>query len=313
MVRPGRCGIAHHGWMPRPGPLPAGMPHPAFSTRDAREHGVSRGRLRSSDLIAPFHGVRATRPSSTIEERCRQYAARLGSDEFFSHSTAALLLGLPLPRRLESDDVLHVSGRSSRPRTRGVVGHRALVTPVGSVRGLPVTRPDWVLPELATQLGLDDLVVAGDALVRRKRPLTSLEQLLQVASEHRGRGIRLVRAALGDVRRGTDSPMETRLRLLICRAGLPEPVIGHTIRDRNRDFIGTPDLSYVEQRIAIEYEGSVHRDDPRVFAEDILRRELMQEADWYVIRVIADHVFRSPGWLVGRIARILAQRSISLT
>jgi very-short-patch-repair endonuclease len=42
---------------------------------------------------------------------------------------------------------------------------------------------------------------------------------------------------------------------------------------------------------------------------DILRRELMQEADWYVIRVISDHVFRSPEWLVGRIRRILAQRS----
>jgi very-short-patch-repair endonuclease len=104
--------------------------------------------------------------------------------------------------------------------------------------------------------------------------------------------------------------METRLRLLLVRSGLPEPVIGYAIRDRNGDFIGTPDLTYVDQRIAIEYEGAVHRDDPRVFAGDILRRELMQEADWYVIRVISDHVFRSPEWLVGRIRRILAQRSL---
>ena len=113
------------------------------------------------------------------------------------------------------------------------------------------------------------------------------------------------------VRSGTDSPMETRLRLLIVRAGLPEPVIGYTIRDANADFVGTPDLAYVEQRIAIEYEGAGHRDDPRIFAEDILRRELMQEAGWYVIRVISDHVYKSPKWLVGRITRILAQRTTS--
>jgi hypothetical protein len=168
-----------------------------------------------------------------------------------------------------------------------------------------------LLSELATILSIDDLVIAGDGLVRRKRPHTTPEQLRQLASEEGGRGVRLVRMALREIRQGPDSPMETRLRLLICRAGLPEPVIGHAIHDRNGDFVGTPDLSYVDQRIAIEYEGAVHRDDARVFAGDILRRELMQEAGWYVIRVIAEHVFKSPGWLVGRIARILAQRAVT--
>jgi hypothetical protein len=297
--------------MPRPGPLPEQIPLPAFSVREAKRWGISRERLRSSDLTAPFHGIRATRPSNTAEERCRHYLPRLGADEFFSHTTAAIVLGIPLPRRFESDEILHVTGRSSRPRTRGIQGHRALATPVTVIRGLPVTRPDRLLSELATILSIDDLVIAGDGLVRRKRPHTTPEQLRQLASEERGRGVRLVRMALREIRRGTDSPMETRLRLLICRAGLPEPVIGHAIHDRNGDFVGTPDLSYVDQRIAIEYEGAVHRDDARVFAGDILRRELMQEAGWYVIRVIAEHVFKSPGWLVGRIARILAQRAMT--
>jgi hypothetical protein len=160
-------------------------------------------------------------------------------------------------------------------------------------------------------LMLDELILAADGLVRRKRPASTLDQLLATATRSDVRGIRKVRAALREARSGTDSPMEGRLRLLLTRAGLPEPVIGHTIRDANGDFVGTPDLSYIEQRIAIEYEGAVHRDDPRVFAEDILRRELMQEADWYVIRVISDHVFRTPDWLVTRIARILAQRTPS--
>ena len=257
----------------------------------------------------PFTGIRATRQATTALERCFQYLPRLREGQFFSHATAAALLGIPLPRRIEADERLHVSDRTSRPRTHGVVGHRSATVPVAAFLGMHVTHPDWLLSELASTLSVDELVVAGDALVRRKHPSTTIEALHATAKRLDTRGIRQVRTALREVRAGTDSPMETRLRLLITRAGLPEPVIGHTIRDRNGDFVGTPDLSYLEQRIAIEYEGAVHRDDPRVFAEDILRRELMQEADWYVIRVISDHVFRTPQWLTSRIARILTMRT----
>ena len=105
--------------------------------------------------------------------------------------------------------------------------------------------------------------------------------------------------------------METRVRLLITRGGLPEPVIHHTIYSRNGDYIGTPDLAYVDAKIAIEYEGSQHRNDPVIYADDIERREQMQEAGWYVIRVISDHVFKHPVWLVARIGRVLAGRTAS--
>ena len=75
------------------------------------------------------------------------------------------------------------------------------------------------------------------------------------------------------------------------------------------DFIGTPDLAYIPERIAIEYEGAQHRDDPRIYADDIERRERMQEAGWYVIRVVSDHVFFQPDWLATRIRRALVQRA----
>ncbi len=284
------------------------LPQPVFSRAEAIANGVSARRLRASDLRRPFRGIRSTAESETLEQRCREYLPRLRDDQFFSRVTAARLYGIPLPRALETRDELDVTGRQSRPRTTGVIGHRAVATPVAFVRGLPVTDATWLLPELSGILALDDLIVAGDALVRRKLPPASLDQLLAVANSSNARAIRAVRRALQDVRPGTDSPMETRVRLLIVRAGLPEPVIGNTIYDSVGGFIGTPDLSYPAPRIAIEYEGSQHRDNPRVFAEDIERRELMQEAGWYVIRVIADHVFRSPLWLTNRIGRVLAQR-----
>jgi len=103
--------------------------------------------------------------------------------------------------------------------------------------------------------------------------------------------------------------METRLRLLLIVAGLPEPVIGNIVRNRDGDFVATPDLCYLRERIAIEYEGSIHQTDARVFAEDIERRELLEDAGWLVIRVIKGHIFDNPHWLAERVRRALRERA----
>jgi hypothetical protein len=301
-----RTQMAHHSAVKRE-PLPQPLDGRAFSVRQARALGVPLKRLRASDLEIPFRGVRSGTRPDLIVERCHQYLPRMRDDQFFSHATAALIYGIPLPRELEKRTVLDVTGRSTRPRASGVVGYRSLGTESVIYRRLPVTSPGSLLAELAPILSAEDLIVAGDGLVRRKGPLISLESLQQGCSTG-ARGSRLARVALASIRSGTDSPMETRLRLILVRAGLPEPVIHHTIYDWKGDFVGTPDLAYVTEKVAIEYEGQHHRDDARVFADDIERRELMQEAGWYVIRVIAHHIHQ-PLWLADRVARILAERS----
>ena len=122
------------------------------------------------------------------------------------------------------------------------------------------------------------------------------------------RGARRIRRALELVRPRTDSPQETRLRLLLVAHGLPEPVVQHTIIDSDGYFACTPDLAYVDAKIAIEYEGSHHQTDPAVYADDIMRRELMEAAGWLVIRVIADHL-RHPDRLANRVRRALIERT----
>jgi hypothetical protein len=225
---------------------------------------------------------------------------------YFSHLTGAHLLGFPLGQI--NDHRLHVTTPHQPPRAVGVIGHRGPASAY-RYRGLPVATPAATWVQLAGLVPHDQLVIAGDFLTRRKRPFCSLDELERAASARGTRGIRIIREALREVRSGTDSPMETRVRLLLVRAGLPEPVIGYTIRNAAGDFVGTPDLSYPAQRIAIEYEGDHHRADRAVFADDIERRELMQEAGWYVIRVIADHVFLHPAWLVARVSQKLRERS----
>jgi hypothetical protein len=308
MAPTGVGGSGHHVRVRKPSDLPSELAKPAFGVRRALDLGVTPTRLRARDLTAPFHGIRASERASSQPELCEQYFPRLRDDQFFSHVTAAILHGVPLPRELYLRRQLDVSGRVNRPRTRGVIGHRQATTPVVTIRGLPVTHPAWLLAELAAELSADDLVVAGDSLVRRKYPKTSIEELREVLQRTHGSGVRRARAALASIRSGTDSPMETRLRLLIVRAGLPEPVIGHVVYSKHGDYVGRPDLAYPDEKVAIEYEGDHHRTDPRVFADDIERREQMQEADWYVIRVVSSHVYRWPVWLADRIARVLADR-----
>lgn len=228
--------------------------------------------------------------------------------EFFSHATAANLYDLPLPRQLQDRVELDVSGRTSRPRAVGVLGHRSLDSPLRHIHGLPVTEASRLFLELATILDADGLIIAGDALVRRKLPPTTFGELQAELERPGARNSRFARAALRMVRPGTDSPMETRLRLAIVRAGLKEPVIGQVVRSSAGDYLGRPDLAYPNERIAIEYEGGHHRTDARVFVDDITRRELMQDAGWLVIRVISRDVLGPQHRLIDRIRRALAER-----
>jgi hypothetical protein len=229
--------------------------------------------------------------------------------DLFSHVTAARLYGFPLPRRLEGQTRLDVWSESVQAKDAGVIGHRSRWLPSRTIDGLPVVDPVHVLVQLASLLGRDDLTAVGDYLVRRKEPLATVTRIREVVGSSKGvRGIRSLRLAVADVRAGTDSPMETRLRLAIVRGGLPEPVIGHTITTADGAFVGTPDLAYVAQRIAIEYEGDIHRVDRLTFVNDIERRERMQEEDWYVIRVISGHLNPDPAWLLNRIRQQLHLR-----
>ena len=296
--------------------------------REARGAGVSRSRLRASDLRSSFRGARsiarATSPSNESGadffarqreerlQRCRDYLPVAPTRFRFSGVTAAMVYGVPLPRAISRIETLEVAvaAGAQRPRRRGIVGRRLAVVPPPVVRhGLPLLPPEQVWLQLAGVLTLDELIIAGDYLVRRKRADTSVERLVaEVATSKGNHGTKLARLALRDIRAGTDSPKETELRLLIVRAGLPEPVIGHRIADADGYFVGVPDLAYVEERIAIDYDGEVHRTDESVFLDDIERRERFEDAEWRYVRVAKNHL-KSPGTVLGRIAHYLRVRS----
>ena len=199
-----------------------------------------------------------------------------------------------------------VAATAQRPRRRGVTGRRLTSLPPVVLRsGLPVLPPEQVWFALASVLSVDELVIAGDYLSRRKQPDTSPERLNAEVAIARGRhGSKRAREAVALVRSRTDSPKESELRLLIVHAGLPEPVVGYQVNDADGNFIGVPDLAYIREKIALDYDGEVHRTDEQVFHDDIERRERFEDADWKYVRASKQHLARS-GTFLARVARYL--------
>ena len=68
-----------------------------------------------------------------------------------------------------------------------------------------------------------------------------------------------------------------------------------------------PDLGYPALRIAVEYEGEGHL-DPKRWADDILRYEMLEAAGWIVVRITKADVAGS-GVRCARRVRALARRA----
>jgi very-short-patch-repair endonuclease len=287
--------------MSRPStPLPEWSAEP-FRAKDARARGIGEKRLRGGDLLAPFSGVRVPateQDPDPVLARCAAYAATMAPGQFFSHSTAARIHGLPVPGR-EEGEPLHVTvfQPDRAPRARGILGHHARAESFDVVvrHGWFVVAPADTLRQLATSLRVEDVVVAGDSAVGGRDPLVSMGELQALARRQRGaRGAAVLRAAVDLIRVGAESPQETRLRLLLRNAGLPEPELNLDIQDAAGRFVARGDLVYPQYRVVVEYDGDQHRTSRAQFERDVERLEELSRTGWRVIRVLAHHLRDAP-------------------
>lgn len=167
--------------------------------------------------------------------------------------------------------------------------------------GLPRTAATRTAVDLIRRHQLDDGVVLLDRLV-----LADLADLAAVrtaaADLPRGRGSKLAR----DVSRLADglagSPQETRLRLLITRAGLPPPVAQFRVFD-DEGLIGRVDLAYPDHRIIVEYDGLWHG-EPGQFAKVRRRLNRLTAAGWRVVFVTAADLWHPQRLLARLVAEL---------
>ena len=279
-----------------------------FSVSEARAAGITRQLLRGDRYKQVLRSV-YVRAEVVVSPRVRAEAALvLVPQGVLSHHTALELWGGSGP----VDDQLHVSVRRDPkavlPRVRGLRVHEVQELEVGISAGLRMTPPVRTFIDLANCCGLSDLVTAGDSLVRHAG--SSPEALIEKAKSAAGvRGIRLAREAAALVRRGVDSPMESRLRLLLVLAGLPEPEVGRPVYSSDGGWLAQPDLSYPALKIAIEYDGRHHLHDARQWQRDIRRRENLEREGWLVRVITAADLDRAPETVVARILEDLRTRN----
>ncbi len=195
--------------------------------------------------------------------------------------------------------LIHVTRRQEigRMKRRGVVGHRAplLACDVRELNGVRLTSPEWTLVDLARQVDRASLVALGDFLLARENPLSSIAAIREVIDRRpKIKGIRRAREVLPLLRSGVDSAQESRLRVKILDAELPEPAITQPVFDEHGRYISTPDLQYKEYRIALEYEGDHHRSDPVQWGKDIERDDRLRALGWIVLKF--SKVQMNAGW-----------------
>ncbi|KRE82279.1 hypothetical protein ASG86_11530 [Arthrobacter sp. Soil764] len=286
----------------RRAPLPSHLTTGSFSLRTSDKAGISRTRTAAKDLVTVSRGIRVPVQSRAVGAAALRAYTDLDDTSILASLSAARLWEAPLPGGPGSDWRIHLARRRgfSFPRRANVVGHLLTFLPgeVVEYNGVRLTSPARTWLDLASVLALEDLVAMGDHLVCTHGPgfpcpreaLCSIDDLAGMVARHPGmRGVKVARAALELIRVGADSAPETRMRLALVNAGLPEPVLNCIVRDFRGVPVLWPDAAYPQWRISLQYDGQ-HHADPDQHLRDMDRHEKTLALGWLEVRVGKQHL-----------------------
>lgn len=278
-----------------------------FTLDEAREEGLTRARLRGAGWRRIARGLyvwNGLPPDPMLEIQAA--LKRLPPGSAFSGLTAAWLHGIDVsPSPVEATVPLE-AGVSSRA---GMLIHRSALSQadVHQVRGMPATSILRTLADVSSRLSLSEAVVVVDAALNGR--LVRLRELRCWIESHAQRsGIRRLRRVAELAEPAAESPMESRLRLLLVLAGLPRPAAQVAIHDHTGKFVGRPDLYYARPHLGIEYDGAIHRSS---LAEDNRRQNLLLNAGVRLLRFTAVDVMQRPQAVVAQVRGMLATSPIA--
>ena len=104
--------------------------------------------------------------------------------------------------------------------------------------------------------------------------------------------------------------MESRLRMLLVLAGLPEPTVNYAVRDAQGRVRRRLDLCYLAAKVIVEYDGRQHAENEDQWAGDIDRREELDGDQWRLIVVISRGIYREPLRTLQRVRSALTERGV---
>ena len=226
---------------------------------------------------------------------------RLPDGSAFSAHTAAWLHGLDVPPCSPIEATVRPESRIAH--VAGISIRRAQLGPleVSTRRGLRTTSIVRTLADLARHSPIIEAVALMDAALHRR--LLKLGDLKVWLDDHdRYPGTARLRRVMELAEPATESVMETRLRLLIVLARLPRPQAQVRLHDDAGRFVGRPDLYYPQQRLAIEYDGSTHRES---LTADNRRQNRLLNSGYKLLRFSAADVLSTPDSVVALVRQAL--------
>lgn len=157
--------------------------------------------------------------------------------------------------------------------------------------GIRITTPERTAFDIGRTMPQDRAVPVLDALANATH-FTILDVVALAESKPGIRGVRRLRAALRLVDGGAESPQESRLRLLLVRAGLPPPETQIPFVDQYGVTRIRVDMGWRAWKVAVEYDGVQHWSDRYQRSWDIDRVAMLEALGWVVVRVSAEMMTR---------------------
>jgi hypothetical protein len=173
------------------------------------------------------------------------------------------------------------------------------------IRGISATTPARTAFDLGRRDRRTQALIAVDALANATKLQESDVQVL--IERHRGvRGLVQLREVLELMDGGSESPQETRTRLVLIDAGLPRPTTQIIV---NGNFAGRRyakvDMGYEDFKVGVEYDGEHHWTESRQYAYDVDRHAELLARGWVIIRVSAEILRYRPDVIVARVCLAL--------
>jgi len=287
--------------------VPAELTAGPFTLKEAILAGLDRGHLRGASWrrIGPavyvWTGLRDA-PEVTIEAA----RLRLPSVAVFSGLTAAWLHGLDVeacqPIEVTVPKGSGVSARSGLAVRRDAISPKEVVR----VRGKRVTTVLRTLCDLSSRLSVTEAVTVVDMALHAG--LVSVDDLKGLCARRtHSFGAARLRRVVGFAEPAAESPMESRLRMVLLLGGLPRPLAQAPLHDSRGRFLGRPDLYYPSHRLGLEYDGGTHRTS---LVEDNRRQNRLLTAGIRLLRFTAGDVFQNPDSIRTQVRGYLASRPV---
>jgi len=271
---------------------------------DARRAGLARWHLEGASWRRLGPGLYAWK-SLTETPALKLQAAhlRLPETAAFSGMTAAWLHGLDVAACEPIEAILPGDGEGWE--RGGVKVSRAALDDCDVVvmRGFRTTSLVRTLSDLNRNLSLVEAVVITDMALHAGL-IKHVDLSAWVIRQAGRKGVVAARHVLDFAEIKAESPMETRLRMLLVLRGLPRPEVQVTIRDERATVLGRLDLYYRAHRLGLEYDGETHRTN---LVEDNRRQNHLLLAGVRLLRFTGADVLRRPDSVVTQVRNALDQ------